>query len=437
MLTQEQNEGLTRVGRGTAMGDYLRRYWHPVAGFSEFEARPLKPIRPLGEDLVLYRDGSGRYGLMQRHCPHCGANMAYGMVEDNGLRCSYHGWWLAPSGTCVEQPFEDLVRGSGRALEGRGNVAATANPVKSKAGMLWAYMGLQPAPLVPDWEPFARNNGSVEVVLGEVPCNWLQRQENSIDPVHLEWMHENWGQRLRGETEPRSSRHLKLDFHEFEPGFSYHRIKEDTDAEHENWTGGRVCLWPNAFCLTEHLEWRVPIDDDNTLSVTWKFSRVPKEQEPYRQEAVPTWTGPTHDGNGEWTSRVINQDFLAWAGQGRIADSTKEALELSDKEIVLLRLRLLEELARVAAGQESKGLIRDAAVNVAVPLPSMNHDEMLEGRTKAEVFADPRLRMMFTSYVSQAGQPDYVRRAFEEAVDLESSEFAGLTARNVSIGQVA
>lgn len=425
MLTKEQNERLTRVGPGTAMGDYLRRYWHPVAGVSEFDDKPIKPIRLFGEDLVLYKDLSGRFGLMQRQCPHRRADMAYGMVEENGLRCSYHGWCFDPSGACVEQPFEDVVRGSGGG--GRGNVAATAYPVEAKAGMLWAYMGPAPAPLVPDWEPFSWNNGFVQVVLGEVPCNWLQCQENSIDPVHFEWMHENWGQRLRGETGPRPPRHLKLDFHEFDYGFSYHRIKEDTDGEHENWTVGRVCLWPNAFYLTEHFEWRVPIDDENTLSVTWKFTRVPREQEPYRQGSIPTWSGPTHDERGEWiTTHVLNQDFLAWAGQGAITDRTREALGLSDKGIVLMRRRLFDELDKVAAGNDPKGIIRDPAANVAVMLPSMDREEQISGCTKEEMLANPRLRMLSTSYIFQAGQPDSVRQAFEAAMGLEIVDFGGL-----------
>lgn len=426
MLTKEQNETLTRVGPGTPMGDYLRRYWHPIAGASEFNENAIKPIRLFGEDLVLYKSISGMFGLMQRHCPHRRADLAFGMVEEKSLRCNYHGWCFDTTGACIEQPFDDIVRGN---RGGRGNVAATAYPVAVKAGMIWAYMGPAPAPLVPEWEPFTWDNGFVQIVLGRVPCNWLQCQENSIDPVHFEWMHENWGQRLRGQGGPRPPRHLKLFFHEFEYGFSYHRIKEDTDETHENWTVGRVCLWPNGFYLTEHFEWRVPIDDENTLSVTWKFNRVPREEEPYVQDSIPTWFGPTHDAQGHWiTSHVVNQDFLAWTGQGPIADRTNEALGSSDKGIVQLRRRFFEELKAVANGAEPKGLIRDPAANHAVLLPSMDRDAVIAGHSKAEILADPRLHMLSTSYVFQAGQPDHVRRAFEAAMGLKSTEFGGLTA---------
>ena len=117
MLTAARNEMLTRVGPGTPMGELLRRYWQPVAGASEFDANPIKPIRLLGEDLVLFKDLSGHYGLVDRHCPHRRADMSYGWVEENGIRCSYHGWLVDQTGRCLEQPYED-----------------TANPKPSKAG---------------------------------------------------------------------------------------------------------------------------------------------------------------------------------------------------------------------------------------------------------------------------------------------------------------
>ena len=100
---------------------------------------------------------------------------------------------------------------------------------------------------------------------------------------------------------------------------------EDTDETNEWWTVGRVCLWPNALFTTNHFEWRVPIDDERTLSITWYFSRVPKENEPYEQGPIPHWFGPVKDPfTGRWiTSHVMNQDFVAWLGQGVIADRAR------------------------------------------------------------------------------------------------------------------
>jgi 5,5'-dehydrodivanillate O-demethylase len=112
MLTQEENELLTRVGPGTPGGELLRRYWHVVAAASELtEEKPKKKIKVLGEDLVLYRDRRGNYGLVAEHCAHRGASLYYGFVEEDGIRCAYHGWKYDACGKCLEQPFESPEAG--------------------------------------------------------------------------------------------------------------------------------------------------------------------------------------------------------------------------------------------------------------------------------------------------------------------------------------
>ena len=100
MLSEERNRTLTQVGPGTHMGELLRRYWMPIAGASELDSRSTKAVRLLCEDLVLYKDKGGRYGLIDRHCPHRRADLSYGMVEDCGLRCNYHGWLFDEAGAC-------------------------------------------------------------------------------------------------------------------------------------------------------------------------------------------------------------------------------------------------------------------------------------------------------------------------------------------------
>ena len=426
MLTEDKNQMLTQVGAGTPMGELLRRYWMPIAGVSEFEEKAIRPVRLLGEDLVLYKDLSGTFGLVERRCPHRRADLAFGMVEAEGIRCSYHGWCFDAKGACTHQPYEEV---SMPQRNTKANIKTRAYPVEIKAGLVWAYLGPHPAPLLPDWEPFSWQNGFTQVVISEVPCNWFQCQENSIDPVHFEWMHENWGQRLRGESGPYGPTHLKLNFEEFEYGLTYKRIKENTSEEDPMWTVGRVCLWPHGFFLGEHFEWRVPIDDTNTLSITWKFTRVPKESEPYVQKTIPTWWGPVRNPDGTWIdSHVMNQDFLAWVGQGAIADRTKENLASSDRGVALLRKRMFEEMEKVRRGEDPKGTIRDPAVNRQVQLPVADRRSVLEGFTREEILAHPKLKLMFTSYIFQAGQPEWVRSEFAEAMGLEAQEFSGLQA---------
>src|SRR4029077_7450737 len=164
----------------------------------------------------LYRDLSGNLGLLERHCPHRRADLSYGYVESRGLRCNYHGWRFDSDGRCLEQPFEDVVNPGAR---GCSRPIARAYSGRAHAGLLWAYLGPSPAPELPDWEPFSWKNGFVQVFLAELPCNWLQCQENAIDPVHLEWMHMNWSVRQSGRRGPYAPRHLKIAFEETEYGF--------------------------------------------------------------------------------------------------------------------------------------------------------------------------------------------------------------------------
>src|ERR1700716_3580145 len=302
MLTAAKNELLTRVGPGTPMGDLLRRYWMPIGGAAELDQVAIKPIRLMGEDLVVYKDLGGRYGLVDRHCPHRRADLAFGWVEHRGIRCSYHGWLMDEAGRCIEQPYEDIASPNDRARERCGT---KAYPVRELAGLLGAYMGPLPAPELPVWEPFTWPNGFREVVLADVPCNWFQCQENSCDPVHFEWMHDNWSERQRHDggaadaapqRAPKTApKHLKLKFEEFDHGFIYRRVREGQSEQDRYWTVGRVALWPNGFYLGSHFEWRVPVDDENTLSVAWFFVRVPQGREPFVQDRVPVWRSPIKD----------------------------------------------------------------------------------------------------------------------------------------------
>jgi 5,5'-dehydrodivanillate O-demethylase oxygenase subunit len=415
VLTAARNEQLTRVGPGTPMGELLRRYWMPVAGASELDANSIKPIRLMGEDLVLYRDLGGRYGLVDRHCPHRRAHLSYGWVEPTGIRCSYHGWLMDETGRCLEQPYEDVANPNPR---GKERCSTTAYPVRELAGLVWAYLGPLPAPELPVWEPFTWPNGFREIVLADVPCNWFQCQENSIDPVHFEWMHDNWSLRLRG-RDGAAPKHLKIKFEEFDHGFIYKRVREGQSESDRYWTVGRVALWPNGFFLGSHFEWRVPVDDENTLSVAWFFMRVPKGREPYVQATIPTWVSPIKDASGRWiSSHVINQDIVAWVGQGTIADRTKENLRSSDVGITMMRQRLFEEMEAVAAGRDPKGVIRSANRAQNIPLPNMAREINTEGIPLAEFENHPILKARLAEFRHHYGQPPQVRRAFQEAMGI-------------------
>jgi len=399
MLSSQRNKLLCETGPGTPMGELLRRYWQPIAGVSEFERQDTKAVRIMGEDLVLYRDREGNYGLVDRHCPHRRADLAYGFTEDRGLRCNYHGWLFDHSGACLHQPFEETRHPEGTFKD---KVRIKAYPVAAKAGLLWAYLGPQPAPLLPDWDRFY-SRGYKQIAISEIPCNWFQCQENSIDPVHFEWLHANWSMVLRGQDGPRAPTHTRLGFDEFDYGFVYRRVRADTTEDDELWTTGRVCLWPNCLYVG-HFEWRVPIDDTSTLSIGWFIDELPGDA-PFEQRRIPCWHAPVRDEKtGRWIdTHVMNQDYIAWVGQGAIADRTLEHLGESDRGVIMLRKRMFDEMEAVAAGRDPLGTIRDPALNDRLYLP------IVGGLNRPAPGGGPQ------PFVFLAGQPDEVRSELEQA----------------------
>src|SRR5262245_46784322 len=163
------------------------------------------------------------------------------------------------------------------------------------------------------------------------------------------------------------------------------------------------------------------MDDENTLSVTWAFERVPKGFEPYEQGPIPSWHGPIQDPvTGRWiSSHVMNQDFIAWVGQGRIADRTQEHLGQSDRGILMQRKRFLQELERVAGGRDPKAVIRDPELNKCVRLPVAHRSAYVEGLPFEELIRHPILGKQLTDgYPFQAGQPIEIRTAYEHAMGL-------------------
>jgi 5,5'-dehydrodivanillate O-demethylase len=153
------------------------------------------------------------------------------------------------------------------------------------------------------------------------------------------------------------------------------------------------------------------------------FYPVPHEREPYVQDGIPTWEAPIVDPlTGRFiSSHIVNQDAIAWAGQGRIADRTKEHLSPSDRGIILMRKRFLDDLERIERGEDPKAIIRDPAINVAIPLPIVSRRLFVEGVPLAEMLADPSIDPR-NGFNLHYGQPEYVRVAFLEAMGLDPYE---------------
>ena len=184
MLTQEENDLITRTGPDTPCGEVLRRYWQPTALSEEVApGAPPLPIRLLGEDLVLFRDDQGRLGLLGVHCAHRGADLSYGRLEDGGLRCIYHGWLYDIHGRCLEQPGEP----AGSTFHER--IQHISYPCMEKNGLILSYLGPGEPPLLPNYEFFQADSDHASASKMFSECNYLQGNEGNIDLLHTSFLH--------------------------------------------------------------------------------------------------------------------------------------------------------------------------------------------------------------------------------------------------------
>ena len=391
MLTIEANDRYTRVGPGTPCGELMRRYWHPIAAVSQMKNRWTLPIRLLGEDLVLYKDRSGAFGLIEPHCPHRRMGLIYGIPEEHGLRCAYHGWMFDETGRCLEQPYEEAEDPESTYKD---KIHALTYPVQQLAGLLFAYLGPQPAPLLPRWDVYTMDGMIRDIGFAVLPCNWLQCQENSLDPVHVEWLHNVWAdyvleQTGRADAMRPQKRHVKIGFDVFEYGIIKRRVVEGGSEEDTPWTDGHPIVFPNMLrqggsgfyedgaagrgpsgLSGPAFQIRVPIDDTHT-GHWWVESFVKKDGDPERApEDIPYFTVPVVDvdenGLPRWDLLESNsaQDVAAWITQGDIANRSLENLGRSDKGIILFRRMLEQNIRSVEDGGDPINTFRDPAQNV-------------------------------------------------------------------------
>ena len=378
MESVKQNKLLTEVGRGTPMGELMRRYWQPIGAAVDLESKWTKRVRLLGEDLVIFKDRQGRLGLIAEQCPHRRASFAHGIPTEKGIRCPYHGWEYNAQGKCIHQPNEQDK------CAFRDKVSTDAYPVQEMGGMLFAYMGPQPQPLLPRWDGFVAQ-GTIRIMGRTIlPINWLQIMENSLDPVHTEWLHGHHYEFLKEQEGIKvaiSTRHLKIDFKEFEYGMTKHRLLEGHSEDGDDWKVGHPIVFPNMLAVGNgdeksryySFQMRVPVDDTHTMHL-WFNAYVPPqgvEVPKHLLEKVHTYEVPFIDDKGEYiVDNVDGQDMMAWISQGAIADRSLENLGATDKGIVMYRRMLKREMQKVQAGIDPMGIVRDSARNERIDLPN-------------------------------------------------------------------
>ena len=357
---------LTEVRPGTPMGELMRRYWHPVALSSDAGSTPRK-VRALGEDLILFRDGAGRAGLLYARCAHRGTSLYYGKTEPRGIRCCYHGWLYDVQGHCLEQPCEE---GGGPR---RDRIRQPWYPVEERYGLIFAYMG--PPEKTP---PLPRYDCLEELAEGElleaddssigsggpqiVPCNWLQHWENVVDPFHVPILHGSFSG-----TQFVSQMGLmpQVCFEGTERGVKVVSLRTLPDGKvHRRVTEAvvptlRVVPSPRVerYGRVESIGWVLPIDDTSFRIYTAGRVRAAGDLAKVRsRQGGKLW----HELTAEEHQRFPG-DYEAQTGQGPITLHSEEHLARSDLGIAQLRRFLEAQLRIVADGGDPAG-VKDAYV---------------------------------------------------------------------------
>jgi phenylpropionate dioxygenase-like ring-hydroxylating dioxygenase large terminal subunit len=405
MLTAEQNDLLTRTGPGTPAGKLMRRYWQPAALVDELsDTRPLKPVRLLGENLVMFRDDKGRYGLVERACPHRGTDLAFGRLEQGGLRCAFHGWLFDVTGQCLETPAEP--EGSRMCA----NIRHKAYPVVEKSGVLFAYLGPGEPPAFAQFDCFTAPASHTFAFKGMIDCNWLQSLEVGIDPAHTSFLHrffhdeepdQGYGKLFRDKSidsdmpMTRIMREFPCPQIEIEPtdyGMRVITLRRMSGAH----THVRVTnlVFPHGFVIPMSSEmtitqWHVPIDDHRHYwyAIFTSFG-APVDKDEMRRQRLELYELPDYiprkNKSNDYGFNAHEQEHETFTGMGAdinvhdqwacesmgsIQDRTKEHLGQSDKAISAYR-RILRRAIDEAANGGKPLMALDAAQAAQITGPA-------------------------------------------------------------------
>ena len=416
---------LTRVGPGTPCGEYLRRYWHPYMLATELGDLP-KRVTLLGEELVCFRDKSGRVGLLHKHCAHRGTSLEYGIPAERGIRCCYHAWQFDIDGTILDTPGEPPTS------KIRNNFTQGAYPVVEHHGLLFAYMG--PPESTPDFPlydsfEYPEDNFLVPFKMN-MPCNWFQIVENGADPAHNVFLHAI----VSGQQFSPAFRVLPvLDFPETPMGYlsmATRKVGDYVFIRASDMMLPNVGQFPNGSNMAQKesfgvrpwfTRWAVALDDTHSLycgfahmnSYNNPEGRLRPDQ--FGLDLVP-FIGQTGDRPYEERQREPG-DWDAVSSQGPIANRKNEHLGTTDRGVVLSRRMTTGAIHAVEQGQTPK-MPRIAAKGARVR--TYAHETVV--RVPSGAFEDPK------------ALADFGRRAamaYVETDDLPPKEREAEVARRV------
>ncbi|MEQ9642688.1 MAG: Rieske 2Fe-2S domain-containing protein [Alphaproteobacteria bacterium] len=407
MLSTEQNRLVTETKPGTPAGELLRRYWQPAALVEELQGeRPVMPVRLLGEELVLFRDDAGVYGLIGRHCAHRGADLCYGRLEDGGLRCPFHGWLFDVAGRCLEQPAEPVTSNFHRKVRHPGY------PVREASGILFAYLGPGEPPPLPTFDCFRAPGSHTFAFKGHIDANWLQSLEVGIDPAHAAYLHryfedaeadEAYGLQFRDRVDNteipltqlmRQFPNPQIEVETTGYGLRIFALRDLDDTRRHvrvtNLAFPQAIVIPLSTDMTL-TQWHVPIDDRQSwwYAIFTAFS-APVDQAQMRADRVKLIETPGYrprrNRTNHWGYDAAEQRARTYTGMGEdinvhdawavespgpIADRTREHLGTTDRAIIANRKLLFAALDAVGKGEPPMALADPAnplAIDTVVPL---------------------------------------------------------------------
>jgi len=375
----EPDPELTRVGPGTPCGELMRRYWQPVCLSADLADLP-KTVRILGEDLIAFRNGQGRVGLLFFRCSHRGTSLEFGRVEERGLRCCYHGWLYDVEGNVIEMPLEPAANPFLKQIQ------HPAYPVREFGGLVFAYMGpLDKIPEFPIYDVWRNEGGALKARLGPrvgglVNCNWLQAEENLMDALHTFWLHTlHSGAQFPSRAYGIDPEEVK--YEETGMGMRFILVRR---LENGKWW---ELIWEMLMPLNVHLVYTdeprtervravtycMPVDDTHQLgaSIRW-LPDDGRDQTLGREQLAP---GGRKNSSYEYTQRHPD-DKEAVEGQGPIALHGLEHLVTSDRGVIMFRRMLRTAIEAVRSGRDPKGILRDPikAAHIATSAGSVVRD---------------------------------------------------------------
>ena len=355
----EADPELTHVEPGSPCGEYLRRYWQPVAMSSELDDLPML-VRLLGEELVLFRDGSGQIGLLHRHCSHRGASLEYGIVAERGIICCYHGWHYDIDGTLIKAGSEH--EGSPICRK----VVHGAYPTHEHNGIIFAYLG--PPEEIPNFPVYdTEHMPDTEAVPFSIttPCNWLQVYENTQDPIHVLHLHARSSGVQFGVA---SGVDQTIDYVDTPLGMMNIQARHVGD---HIWARATESIMPNVnqtgaifeeaetlkyFQRSSTLRWMVPVDNTCTRTIGWRFfnqqldPRGQCNKQKVGKESID-FIGQTEDERPYKERQRQPGDYEAQVSQRPIAVHANENLSGFDAGVVRIRTMLRRRIRALAGGE--------------------------------------------------------------------------------------